>query len=661
MMEPSKDPFVAPANPTIMVSEHSTTGPLETISQMRPAETTAEEDCGWGSETTPAADHQVPEHVTYGQNPQGQQRSDYKRLGILLRRCGIEHSDCTEGNDKLFWPTPLLERILTRERIVEELDAPTQTGAPFHFNLASSAIAKQILDGRIKIFAVLLLLDQVQCIERALAEGLMDSHLPFEPHGDYRQLYRASGSQTQLVQCFSGLDWKPAERDHFSIYQQMVDPRILEMDGDGRPKHEEFHPKAVLPFMQEVRQGMRKKKRDYGAFGVVSVVKIHPECHRFHDLLKSVSTIHLLNTRNADVDSQIKTHNGFAQKLLLKDDLEEFQREADVLKVFNGFTHPHIVTLLMTWKWNSSYYLLFPLAKCDLDKYWETAPYPTVDMESVRWTSSQLVGISSAVASIHDPSSNGSNGDIGTTRATLQVPDDNRYGRHGDLKPDNILLYESPDYAKGILVIADFGLSKLNSILSRSVQSNSRVPATPRYKPPECDIAGAKIKRSYDIWTFGCLALEWVCWLFGGQSARESFLLSLLQPYPSGSSKDMFFDMERRQNEEYNVVIKSEVKEVLELSHVRSRHWTGLMLTQKIAELHKSPKCTQYFHDLLDVIEEKTIIVRAENRIDAKALLGRLTTMDGVQNIDYYATPCPRPHVGRPQESLHVVFRRTTA
>jgi serine/threonine protein kinase len=191
---------------------------------------------------------------------------------------------------------------------------------------------------------------------------------------------------------------------------------------------------------------------------------------------------------------------------------------------------------------------------------------------TVQWMSKQLVGISSAVSSIHDPASNGIGRDVGLVSATLQAPhDENRYGRHGDLKPDNILLYDSPKYANGILVVADMGLSKLNSILSRSAQSNSRVPAAPRYKAPECDIVGAKIKRSYDVWTFGCLTLEWVCWLFGGQSARETFIRSLDKPYPSGSRKDMFFDMVWQHDEQYKVVIKPEVEEVCRRSHVRPR------------------------------------------------------------------------------------------
>lgn len=224
------------------------------------------------------------------------------------------------------------------------------------------------------------------------------------------------------------------------------------------------------------------------------------------------------------------------------------------MKAFNGNAHPHIVTLLITWTYRHQYYLLFPLAKCDLDQYWEKDPNPLVNTESIRWMSEQVVGITSALENMHDPTSIASD--------NLLVPgEDHKYGRHGDLKPQNILLYDSTRHGKRILVIADMGLSKLNSILSRSMQSNGRVPATPRYTPPELEVKGAKVTRSYDIWTLGCLILEWVCWLLEGQSTREDFIDSLVKPYVSGSQRDMFFDMEEHHGKNH-IVIKDVVVQV---------------------------------------------------------------------------------------------------
>lgn len=139
----------------------------------------------------------------------------------------------------------------------------------------------------------------------------------------------------------------------------------------------------------------------------------------------------------------------------------------------------------MSWTFEKRYYLLFPLARCDLAKHWENEPLPTSDPETTCWMLKQVVGIASALEHIHDPPSNGQ------VTENLPVPT-NQYGRHGDLKPENILLYDSPDDPRGILVVADLGLARINSILSRS-QPDGNANFTPRYKPPECDILDAKL------------------------------------------------------------------------------------------------------------------------------------------------------------------------
>jgi serine/threonine protein kinase len=237
-------------------------------------------------------------------------------------------------------------------------------------------------------------------------------------------------------------------------------------------------------------------------------------------------------------------------------DRKEFEEVVNALKAFNGYAHPHIVTLLITWTHQGQYYLLFPLPKCDLDQYWELEPNPVVDTKSVRWMSEQLAGITSAVEYMHDPTS------IASASTTLQVPDDeHKYSQQGDLRPQNILLYDSRVTGKRTLVIADMGLSKPNSIVSKSMQSNSRIAATLRYTSPELEVEDAKVTQLYDVWTLGCLILEWACWLLEGQSTRKSFINSLLKEYKSGTQRDMFFDM-KVLNIKNQVVVKDEVVRV---------------------------------------------------------------------------------------------------
>lgn len=212
-----------------------------------------------------------------------------------------------------------------------------------------------------------------------------------------------------------------------------------------------------------------------------------------------------------------------------------------------------MVTLLATWKLDRKYYMLFPLAKCDLAKYWENDTFQ-ITTETTRWMLKQIIGIVSALKYIHEPPSNPQ------ARENLDVTAE-EYGRHGDLKPENILLFESLKDPQGILVVADLGLSTINSILSKT-QTNSRTQATPRYKPPECNIRGAKIRQSYDIWTLGCLLLEWMCWVVEGENKRTDFMYNLFAPFPSRSQADMFFDMLRPADGKHDAVVKPQVLEV---------------------------------------------------------------------------------------------------
>lgn len=223
-----------------------------------------------------------------------------------------------------------------------------------------------------------------------------------------------------------------------------------------------------------------------------------------------------------------------------------------MLKRFSGFNHDHLVTLLISWtipqNGITDFCLLFPLARCDLDLYWAQR---SVSMTTIPWVSKQLLGLTDALKSIHDPPS-----DVSLT------PDVRRYGRHGDLKPANILWYDSQTDENGILIIADLGALALNSIWSRSAVNGRSIQHTPVYKPPECDLKGAKISRSYDIWTFGCILLELVCWCLEGNEGREAFDGARPAPYPTGVLSDMFFDIRQAPNDQFVVLVRESVTKV---------------------------------------------------------------------------------------------------
>lgn len=168
---------------------------------------------------------------------------------------------------------------------------------------------------------------------------------------------------------------------------------------------------------------------------------------------------------------------------------KRFHQEADVLWRLDGTVHRHLLTMLTAFTHNDGRLQLrfiFPWAECDLLGLWERGDASwTWDAESFKWMAEQIDGILGAVEKVHE----------GAHLNTLEQSD-RRYGLHADIKPDNILLFRSRKYPRGILVLADFGLSTFHREVTRSNIPNHLV-GTPVYNPPECDVKGAVVSRSY--------------------------------------------------------------------------------------------------------------------------------------------------------------------
>jgi serine/threonine protein kinase len=539
---------------------------------------------------------------------------EYKDLDDLLRDVAIEHED----KDRIdsFWPSKLLATVLTRDRILEELiglgDALVKQ--------TLSDLADEIFTRHRKIFAILSLLGKGTCIVELMDDNLKDTDLPLVPcdaEKGYRHILARRTLPMVPLQCLQ--DWPPQLRKSFKEMQHRLSPAFLDLTTDPASgqrvvQHKEFESAVVLPFME-------CEQKEHGGYGIVSRVKIHSHCHGFCDILRPIETDQYFALKRIIKTPKAKQTNS---------DID-FWNEVDSLKRFSGFSHEHLVTLLMTWTIRDRYYLLFPLAECDLDRYWESKTIPEdpynqlLDIETLEWLLEQVHGMTDALDKIHNPSWN-----------TLSPQD--QFGRHGDLKPENVLWYRSTAHAKGIFVIADLGLAKLNSVLSRSAAPNSEVHATPRYRPPEYDLKGAKISRSYDIWTFGCLLLELVCWALGKSEAREQFAKARMSPYVTGSCSDIFFDVKRKTKDADNTERGGFVILVKE------------QVTKQIARLHNDPRCSLFFHDLLYLIEEDMIIVLSatKSRISSSALLQKLADMRTRaenEGSEYLQRPCPQPRL----------------
>jgi serine/threonine protein kinase len=173
-----------------------------------------------------------------------------------------------------------------------------------------------------------------------------------------------------------------------------------------------------------------------------------------------------------------------------------------------------------------------------------------IDYHLIRWILTQQCGIMKAVNAIHN---------LPLLKGEEEVP----YGRHGDLNPGNILWFQSPSDTRGILVITDFSLASFKSDKDRSNTPANRVAVMPIYRPPECDVEGGTASQAFDIWTLGCVFLEMVCWLMGGNEMREQFENDRISPKIAGFISRTFFKIQAKEDGEgHGIMVKKAVNQV---------------------------------------------------------------------------------------------------
>ncbi|KAF5966593.1 kinase [Fusarium coicis] len=197
--------------------------------------------------------------------------------------------------------------------------------------------------------------------------------------------------------------------------------------------------------------------------------------------------------------------------------------------------HPNLVSLLVTYKHHGDYHFVFPWAEADLKGYWETInPKPSgADRNAtLKWLVTQCKGLADGLSSIHCYSTTSSN-----LHGRSTPPPDNfsenaihvLFGRHGDMKPENILWYpeipSTPETVGGILKITDFGFSEFSSKPKVDRERRGFIVNSPSYRAPEIDVTTGDglIGPSYDVWALGCIYLEFLAWWLGGRDYVQSF------------------------------------------------------------------------------------------------------------------------------------------
>lgn len=465
---------------------------------------------------------------------------------------------------RLFVPDNALKSILSPDNVLNELQkhySSDMSAVDVH-RLANQISARDPHDSLtaislLRIFAVLTLLDRAHHIHTFSQQGLSDTALPFikieASKGEYGkhliELRRVDAPGIQLG-CFDG--WTQNDIDAFEKLQWHVVVPIF----SNTPKQQflDLKDQTVLPYIESYQN----KGQDHfkGGNSEVWKVKIHDAHHTFQ------------NSNTAMPNNPYLA----IKKLKSKDD-EAFRREVHNLQRLHNAEHPNLLNLLATYKYKGYYHLVFPWADGDLRRLWRTTPNPQAGKEEMRWLAQQCASIASALKSVHAGAESwieaGGDGPSDKQRMAM-----NKFGIHGDIKPENIFIFSkgqqksfkalcmgppnnssdsssattpserssrggSPSSAADEMVLGDFGSG---GFFNTSSNPDPLRQITVAYRPPEYDTKLRPVSRSWDVWGLGCTYLEFVTWFLLGPSGLTEFAKRRTTRTAAGKLSDEYFE-----------------------------------------------------------------------------------------------------------------------
>ncbi|KAM5355171.1 hypothetical protein ACJ41O_001817 [Fusarium nematophilum] len=482
-----------------------------------------------------------------------------------------------------------------------------------------------------RMFAILVMIQQPQEILTFVRHSIADHDLPLvkarNSHRGAHELRRKTQPHKTL-ECLQG--WSPFLVNSFEEYQWTLLSPFFSRGNKGTVRFYPLDDQTILPFVEDSsRDASIEDDEDFqGGHGSISRVKIHPSHYDFHDISETY-----------------ESESTFAVKRLHSRNREMFSREVDALKRLSG--QKHIVPLLATFEYKNSYHLLFPWANANLRRYWAMFPNPSADKRYGLWVAKQCKGMAEGLSIIHEPPAE--QGDDYAYERVLQ-PNHSQpqrsgkpaYGRHGDIKPENILWFRNgPNTDIGVLEIADFGLTRFHHRQSRSNISPVGMGNSPTYRAPEFDMPDGLLSRSYDVWALGCLYLEFITWYFLGWNGVTQFSASRETKRNDLSADDCYFELSSSRDTG-NICSKVKPAVIRWMAFLR-QHWA----------------CSPFFHDFLDLVESSMLVVETNGQrpvrrvtaADVKQRMVRFYNRSG-SNAAYLSGGNPLTDIPAPMQQL---------
>ncbi|RSL49633.1 hypothetical protein CEP54_012338 [Fusarium duplospermum] len=383
---------------------------------------------------------------------------------------------------KDFIPADVIASLASRDAVEAELRnecGPDELAKVVDYVLNKPAI---------KVFLILVLCENIGAMPEIYASGFGDEHLPLGKQGttggDKRQNQLQPLSQNAITSPTPNplLSWKPAKRRPFLENQWVFMAPVFTREQFAH----KLHPRCPLPFIPFTDDDHAQNGAWGGMSGSIREIKVH-EAHQ-------------------KVLPQDGKRIRVALKIISPQMSHYFLQEEETLSVIQNIDHSHLIKPIASYQYDNHEdgCFLFPWAEHgNLKEFWMREKAGLLkNPKMMAWMLNQMCGLCDALGILHS-----------------------KGRRHGDIKPENILLFEEGDY-NGTLRIADVGLAKFHADATERRELLKEITktrtGTTRYLSPEF-VHEDQIPRVFDVWALGCVFLEFLIWTLHGYDRLSSF------------------------------------------------------------------------------------------------------------------------------------------
>ncbi|KAL9089249.1 MAG: hypothetical protein Q9165_005817 [Trypethelium subeluteriae] len=533
---------------------------------------------------------------------------DFEKLRKELRQKRVE---APQRSGQHFVPRSAQEHLITKDVFMVQIRAE-------YPDLPESDMARFVHDTfptTRRLFAILAYMQKPGQLRKFLDGNITDKQLPLRRRSEDSEpedipsewiLEARSEDGQERIHVAAFESWSSEDREEFCHAQRLMTSPFFERDGRYFLEYD-----VVLPFLYP-----RPKIEDRrGGYSEIQIRRPDPSHHNFWDCSDNLNKGRLV-----------------AIKVLHSNNEKEIKNEIENLRKIGG-KHNHLIQLFAKYEYQGKVHLILPYAESDLRTYWRERATPVFDKRTVFWSLTQLVGIADGLLKVHNftptwPLEPDGGVRMPDTDATLSIqPNEKNFGRHGDIKPENILYFPNEPTTRSredILKITDYGLSRFHGRDSRSRSNQNNIACSPTYEPPELRL-GIPVSRKYDIWSLGCVYLEFVTWLLKGNEGIMLFSKERLGSHPTIPSllEDIFFTFMKSNNEAHAEVRAAVAK------------W--------VKHLQEHERCSNLIHDLLRIIMEDMLRIEPGARIEATRLRDSLKDLLDKAKMDdeYLLAPTP--------------------